>query len=81
MKKRITPTKWVANNYDCVMPFGKYKGYKIRYIVDNEPSYILWLSDNDIVKFSNKILNEAERYDERGDDYYSDEDRYWPLDD
>jgi uncharacterized protein (DUF3820 family) len=28
------------------MPFGKYKGKEIDEIIDNHPSYIVWLHDN-----------------------------------
>lgn len=80
MKKRITPTKWIADSYDCVFPFGKYKGYKVRYVIDNEPSYILWLDEQDIVKFTDEMIDEAEENDDAQHDPYEDE-YYWFLDD
>jgi DNA polymerase III subunit epsilon len=46
-----------------VMPFGKHKSQTIKYILKEDPQYIIWLSDNLIkgLTFSNEIMSEAVR--------------------
>lgn len=43
-----------------VLNFGKYKGQQVQDIIKTDPSYILYLSDEKIAKFSDKILQSAE---------------------
>ena len=47
---------------DIIIGFGKYMGKTIRYILENDPKYILWMNDNQIqgMTFSENILERAE---------------------
>jgi broad specificity phosphatase PhoE len=40
--------------------FGKYKGKTFQEILEIQPSYILWLQEEKIIKFSQEILERAE---------------------
>lgn len=42
-----------------VMTFGKHKGKAVDWITDNEPSYILWLVDNEIIDCDDEIYEIA----------------------
>lgn len=44
------------------MLFGKYKGNTIDSILENNPSYLVWLDENTAFKVPNKQLNEARKY-------------------
>lgn len=55
------------NSKTFIMPFGKHKGIRIEWILQNDPGYILWLSDEKVCKVSNEILDEAESYQEEKD--------------
>ena len=46
-----------------IISFGKHNGKTIAWIVKNEPSYILWLDENGIVKFTEEVVNEAAMYE------------------
>lgn len=48
-----------VTTYDDVMTFGKHMGKTIYWIADNEPSYIVWLSEEEIVKFPKDMLEAA----------------------
>jgi len=43
-----------------IFTFGKFKGKTVRYVLEHEPSYILWLVDNQIVDFPQEIIDNAE---------------------
>jgi len=45
--------------FNHVMTFGKYKGKSIAEILDVNPSYIIWLSDNNVLNISDKVLGMA----------------------
>jgi len=44
-----------------VFTFGKFKekGRNVRWVLENEPSYILWLVKSNIIEFSAEIVDEA----------------------
>lgn len=42
-----------------ILLFGKFKHKTIQHILRNEPSYILWLQEEKIVKFPEEILEKA----------------------
>ena len=46
-----------------ILTFGKYKGKNIDFVLGEEPSYLLWLDENEIVEFSDDIYNLAEKHD------------------
>lgn len=60
---------------DDELTFGKHKGKTVYWILEHEPSYILWLSDEKIVQFPDEILNNADEY-EADKDYYDAIDNY-----
>ena len=41
---------------DFVMPFGKYKGKTLSEISEADPSYIVWLSDNNVLSIESEFL-------------------------
>jgi len=43
-----------------IIPFGKHKGQSIASILDKDPAYILWMSDQDNIKVARRIVKEAE---------------------
>ena len=55
-----------------ILTFGKYKHKTIQYVLRIDPSYILWLNREDVVKFPQEILDLAYDYD--ADSYSYDED-------
>lgn len=64
------------------MPFGKYKGRTLDDISDNDPSYIMWLADENVLKIERRFLDAV-----RQDDMESDESEAmwsalesWPYD-
>lgn len=80
MKLTSTKGKWTATNRDSIIPFGKWKGYTIGYVADNDPDYILWLADEGIIKFSSdlwKMINAIER-DSR-EQYHGTLDAWWDM--
>lgn len=48
------------------LTFGKHKGRTIQYILDEEPSYIIWLVEEDIVEIPDDIYQEAQELDGSG---------------
>jgi uncharacterized protein (DUF3820 family) len=42
-----------------VMTFGKYKGKSLAEILDKDCNYIIWLSDNNVLNISDKVLGMA----------------------
>lgn len=49
----------LGEGFDFIMPFGKYKDKKLVEILDESPSYIIWLSENNVVKVPDDILTMA----------------------
>lgn len=44
-----------------VLRFGRYRGDTLQDVLDNDPFYIVWLSDNTDMDFSWDILEEAQQ--------------------
>ena len=55
----MTSRQVITHKLD-VFIFGKFNGKTVRYVLEHEPSYILWLNELQIVKFSQEILDNAE---------------------
>ena len=51
-----------------VFTFGKFKGKSVRHVLEDEPTYILWLDSEGIVEFSQEILDNAQDEMFDGDD-------------
>ncbi len=47
----------LKNNH--VMTFGKYKGMTLGSIADEDPSYIIWLTDNNILDINVKLVSDC----------------------
>ena len=45
--------------YEDIITFGKYKGKTIDWIAENDPSYIIWLNDEQVVDFPAEIVEAA----------------------
>lgn len=60
---------------DFVMPFGKYKGQTLNQISDNDPGYVVWLADENVLKIDTKFLD-AVRRDDMEMDYIDPSDRW-----
>ena len=60
---RMTPNKLYnySYQYNDKLPIGKHKGKIIGNIAETEPSYILWLSNKKLVRFSLGIMNLVNR--------------------
>jgi uncharacterized protein (DUF3820 family) len=60
--------------FNHIMTFGKYKGRLIAEILDVNPSYIIWLSDNNVLNISDKVLGMAYELQNEADfnDCYAD---------
>lgn len=44
---RSKPTKTSPiTDRNCVLTFGKYRGYSIADVIENEPQYAVWLHEN-----------------------------------
>ena len=56
-------TRQTITSYDDVITFGKYrgKGKTIRWIVDNDPEYIMCLDEEGIVELPADILEAAQQ--------------------
>lgn len=66
---------------DDELTFGKHRGKSVYWILEHEPSYLLWASDEKIIQIPKEILDDAEVYQREEDEWmdYGD-DEYW-LDD
>jgi uncharacterized protein (DUF3820 family) len=43
---------------DSILDFGKYKGHKTQYVLDNDPKYLQWIKEKGVHKFKPE-LNQA----------------------
>lgn len=59
----------IISSRDDELTFGKHKGRSVYWILEHEPGYILWLSDEKIVQFPDEILNDADEYSREEDDF------------
>ncbi len=55
------------------LTFGKYENHTIKWIIDNDPGYIVWMSENVHYPIINKKIVQ-ECYDKYRDYFYDDED-------
>lgn len=55
-----------------ILTFGKYKHQTVQHILRTDPSYIVWLHENEIVQFPEDIIKLAE---DKVDDLW-----YGPMD-
>lgn len=46
-----------------VLDFGKHKGKTVNWVLQNDPGYILWLDRENVRKFSQEIVDNAEDND------------------
>mgnify|MGYP007037361785 CR=1 FL=1 len=51
------------------MTFGKYKGMTLADIADENPSYIIWLTDNNILDINVKLVSDCMASDMEGPDW------------
>jgi|JI10StandDraft_1071094.scaffolds.fasta_scaffold4779421_1 hypothetical protein len=51
-KRVITSENWMFD-------FGKYRGKTVSSVIDCNPGYIQWLTENDVLQFSDEISNAA----------------------
>ena len=48
---------------DGRVTFGKYKGYTVQYVLDENPKYLIWASENvEFFKVEQDILDRARSY-------------------
>jgi hypothetical protein len=52
-----------------ILTFGKFRGKSVKQVLLDEPGYILWLHEEEIVAFPEDIVIEAERLDDERDRY------------
>lgn len=53
----------IIKDYEDIMTFGKYKGKTIEWIVDEQPSYIVWLVENEIIECDDEIYEDVQAAD------------------
>jgi hypothetical protein len=41
------------------LDFGKHNGQTIRWIIEFDPSYILWMHENNVIEIPQKFVDEA----------------------
>jgi uncharacterized protein (DUF3820 family) len=49
----------LCEGFDFLMYFGKHKGKTLVQILDESPSYIIWLSENNVFKVPDGVLTMA----------------------
>lgn len=55
---------------DTVLRFGKHKGWTIGDCVEADPSYVIWLDEDGVMKIPDDILEEAqENWDAQFDSF------------
>lgn len=57
-------TQQIITKESDILNFGKHKGQSIAMVLIDDPQYILWLYEKDIVKFPEDLVIRAEEYDE-----------------
>jgi hypothetical protein len=51
----------VSHSYDTVLTFGRYKGEKVRHVLQIEPGWLLWAANNvDGFILDRDVLNDAD---------------------
>lgn len=60
MRSRSKVKEVVGSDY--VLTFGKHKGKAIWWVLVNNPGYLVWLVDNDILNLSQDIYDEAKAF-------------------
>lgn len=50
-----------------ILGFGRYKGYSVDDILDADPGYLVWLTENTDFELGYDLLDEAENGGRRGD--------------
>lgn len=43
-----------------VLDFGKHKDKTVRWVIEHDPSYIIWLNENKICEIPEEIVEEAQ---------------------
>ncbi len=65
---------------DTVLQFGKHKGWTIGECVECDPSYVIWLSEDGVMKIPDDILEQAQENQEAewddSDNEYGDSDNW-----
>lgn len=51
-----------------VMPFGKYKGKTLGEVSNRDPSYILWMSENNVLPIDRELVAASVEY--KGTSFY-----------
>lgn len=41
---------------DSILSFGKYKGYQLEDVIEDDPNYIKWLIENTQHSFSEEVM-------------------------
>lgn len=54
------PAKPVIKAKTDVLTFGQYRDKTVRWILEHDPSYIIWLDDEGVCSVSQEILDNAE---------------------
>ncbi len=44
-----------------VLDFGKYKGEQVEDLLDDDPQYLAWCHDNDVIEFDVEVIAELEK--------------------
>ncbi len=45
---------------ETILTFGKHKGRSIEYMIDNHPSYMMWVLEEEVMELPEDIISEIE---------------------
>jgi hypothetical protein len=51
----------ISYSADFIMPFGKYKGRSLDSISDDDPGYVIWLADENVLEIETSFLDAVRR--------------------
>ena len=62
---------------NTVLQFGKHRGWTIGECVECDPSYVIWLSEDEVMKIPADILEEAQENDLADHEYEDVDETGW----
>lgn len=66
--KEAYDTKPYAN-YNTLLTFGKYKSILLGWVIENNPWYVKWMHDNNVIKIEPPILERVNELINVSEDY------------
>ena len=63
MNDRSNTPRQVIKSREDVFVFGKHKGHTVQIVLDEDPGYIVWLDEEEILVFPDDIYQKAQQLD------------------